>query len=182
MWTKVVIEGQVLSLKTFLFARDSYENVLFSSKCSHFSLVYMQFVACSQPQQSRSLTRQERFLKEKSLFAGKVLPTHLFPNNKLYSFSVPEKAIGGLYWNTKAAMADGWWLMADAKVPLIYLNPLVHHLALLRACTSRPLCNPSITIVPFKRDTGAIGAGATAVRQWDNELRWAPCTFLALKF
>ena len=72
--------------------------------------------------------------------------------------------------------------MADAKVPLIYLNPLVHHLALLRACTSRPLCNPSITIVPFKRDTGAIGAGATAVRQWDNELRWAPCTFLALKF
>ena len=110
MWTKVVIEGQVLSLKTFLFARGSYENVLFSSKCSHFSLVYMQFVSCSQPQQSRSLSRQERFLKEKSLFAGKVLPTHLFPNNKLYSFSVPEKAIGGLYWNTKAAMADGWWL------------------------------------------------------------------------
>ena len=110
MWTKVVIEGQVLSLKTFLFSRGSYENVLFSSKCSHFSLVYMQFVACSQPQQSRSLTRQESFLKEKSLFAGKVLPTHLFPNNKLYSFSVPEKAIGGLYWNTKAAMADGWWL------------------------------------------------------------------------
>ena len=37
--------------------------------------------------------------------------------------------------------------MADANVPLIYLDVLVHHLALLRACTSRPLCNPSITIV-----------------------------------
>ena len=72
--------------------------------------------------------------------------------------------------------------MADAKVPLISLNPLIHHLALLRVCTSRPLCNPSITIVPLNRDTGAIGAGAIAVRQWDNELRWAPCTFLALKF
>jgi hypothetical protein len=53
--------------------------------------------------------------------------------------------------------------MADAKVPLISLNPLVHHLALLRVCTSRPLCNPSITIVPLNRDTGAIGAGAIAV-------------------
>ena len=37
--------------------------------------------------------------------------------------------------------------MADANVPLIYLDVLVHHLALLSACTSRPLCNPSITIV-----------------------------------
>ena len=44
--------------------------------------------------------------KRKEPFAGKVLPTHLFPNNKHYSFSVSEKAIGGLYWNTKAAMTD----------------------------------------------------------------------------
>jgi hypothetical protein len=79
----------------------------FLVKAQPLSLVYMQFVACSQPQQSRSLTRQERFLKEKSLFAGKVLPTHLFSKHKHYSFSVSEKAIGGLYWNTKAAMADG---------------------------------------------------------------------------
>jgi len=72
--------------------------------------------------------------------------------------------------------------MADANVPLIYLDALLHHLALLRAFTSRPLCNPSITIVLLRRDTGAIGAGAVAVRRWDDVLRWAPCTFLALKF
>jgi hypothetical protein len=53
--------------------------------------------------------------------------------------------------------------MADANVPLIYLDALLHHLALLRAFTSRPLCNPSITIVLLRRDTGAIGAGAVAV-------------------
>jgi hypothetical protein len=36
-----------------------------------------------------------------------VLPTHLFPNNKHYSFGVSEKAIGGLNCNTRAAIADG---------------------------------------------------------------------------
>jgi hypothetical protein len=48
MWTKVVIEGQVLSLKTFLFARCSYENVLFSSKCSHF-FACLHAICCLQP-------------------------------------------------------------------------------------------------------------------------------------
>ena len=45
--------------------------------------------------------------KRQEPFAGKVLTTHLFPNNKHYIFSVSEKAIGGLYWNTKTVMADG---------------------------------------------------------------------------
>ena len=57
---------------------------------------------------NRGLCQGRRDFKRKEpFFAGKVLPTHLFPNNKHYSFSVSEKAIGGLYWNTKAAMADG---------------------------------------------------------------------------
>jgi len=58
--------------------------------------------------------------------------------------------------------------MADANARLIYLDALVHHLALLSACTSRPLCNPSITIVFFRRDTGATRAGAAAVRRWET--------------
>jgi hypothetical protein len=53
MWTKVVMEGQVLSLKTCLFARGSYaKKCAFLVKAQPLSLVYMQFVACSQPQQS----------------------------------------------------------------------------------------------------------------------------------
>jgi hypothetical protein len=58
--------------------------------------------------------------------------------------------------------------MADANVRLIYLDALVHHLALLSACTSRPLCNPSITIVFFRRDTGATGAGALVQQLCDD--------------
>jgi hypothetical protein len=50
---------------------------------------------------------QERFLKGKESFTGKVMSTHLFPNNKHYSFSVSEKTIDGLYRNTKAPMTDG---------------------------------------------------------------------------
>ena len=45
--------------------------------------------------------------QRKEPFAGKVLPTHLLLNNKQYSFGVSEEAIGGLYGNTRAAMADG---------------------------------------------------------------------------
>ena len=42
------------------------------------------------------LDKAGEIFKRKELFAGKVLPTHLFLNNKHYSFSVSEKAIGGL--------------------------------------------------------------------------------------
>ena len=74
-----------------------------------FACVYA--VCCLPPTPAIEISDKEgEIFKRKEPIAGKVLPTHLFPNNKHYIFSVSEKPIGGLYWNTNAVMDDDWWL------------------------------------------------------------------------
>jgi len=69
--------------------------------------------------------------------------------------------------------------MADANLSLIYLDALF---TTWLYYVPAPLVLSVILQLQLKRDSGAIGASAIAARQWDNELRWAPCTFLSLKF
>jgi len=66
-WTKVVLEGQVLSLKTCLFARGSYENVLFSSKRSHFRLSICNLMPAAIPS-NRDLWQGRREFETKRAF------------------------------------------------------------------------------------------------------------------
>jgi hypothetical protein len=74
-------------------------------------------------------------------------------------------------------MADGWWL-----TPKFLWFLWILWFTIWLYYVSAPLVLSVILQLQLKRDSGALGAGAIAVRQWDNELRWAPCTFLALKF
>ncbi len=63
--------------------------------------------------------------------------------------SLPEKAIGDLDRNTRAVMAD-----ANIPSPPQSWDIVVEHVALLNACTSPSICDPSITI--FEADTGVV--------------------------
>ena len=71
MWTKVVMEGQVLSLKTCLFARGSYKkNVLSSSKRSHFRLSICNLLPAANPS-NRISDKAGEIFKRKSLLLAK---------------------------------------------------------------------------------------------------------------
>jgi hypothetical protein len=65
------------------------------------------------------------------------------PKGEHYSLGVSEKAIGDR--NTRA-------VMADATIPPLYWDIVVQHVALLNACTSPSICDPSISI--FEADKG----------------------------
>ncbi len=86
-------------------ARQLRKCAFFSSKLSHFRLSICNLLPVTNAIEISD--KAGEIFKRNEPFAGKVPPTHLFPNNKYYSLSVSEKAIGGLYWNTKAAMSDG---------------------------------------------------------------------------
>jgi len=73
--------------------------------------------------------------------------TSVFLKSEHHSLGVPEKVIGDLDRNTRA-------VMADANIPPMYWDIVVQHVALLNACTSPAVCDPSITI--FEADTGVV--------------------------
>jgi hypothetical protein len=69
----------------------------------------------------------------------KAVNTSVFQKSKHHSLGVPEKVIGDLERKTRA-------VMADANIPQMYWDIVVQHVALLNACTSPAVCDPSITI------------------------------------
>jgi hypothetical protein len=74
-------------------------------------------------------------------------------------------------------MADGWWLTPKSLwfLWILWFTIWLYYV-------SAPLVLSVILQFQLKRDSGALGAGAIAVRQWDNEVRWTSWTFLTLKF
>jgi hypothetical protein len=73
--------------------------------------------------------------------------TSVFLKSEHHSLGVPEKVIDDLDRNTRA-------VMSDANIPPMYWDIVVQHVALLNACTSPAICDPSITI--FESDTGVV--------------------------
>jgi hypothetical protein len=67
----------------------------------------------------------------------KAVNTSVFLKSEHHSLGVPEKVIGDLDRNT---------VIADANIPPMCWDIVVQHVALLNACTSRAVCDPSITI------------------------------------
>ena len=134
----------------FVCARSGFKLTFPHKKRSHFPLVYMKFVARigSHPQHLISDKAGEINSKKfDSLLLAKGCQHICLPKGEHYSLGVPEKAIGDLDRNTRA-------VMADANIPPIYWDVVVQHVALLNACTSPSICDPSITI--FEADTGVV--------------------------
>jgi len=109
----------------------------------------MKFVARigSHPQHLISDKACEINTKVRFIAAGKRLSTHLSSKSKHHSLGVPEKVIGDLDRNTRA-------VMADVNIPPMCWDIVVQHVALLNACTSPAVCDPSITI--FEADKGVV--------------------------
>ena len=74
-----------------------------------------------------------------SLLLAKGCQHICLPKSKHHSLGVPEKVIGDLDRNTRV-------VMADANIPPMCWDIVVQHVALLNACTSPAVCDPSITI------------------------------------
>ena len=116
-------------------------------KRSHFPLVCMKFVARIGSHPQHLISDKACEINFDSLLLAKGCQHICLPKSKHHSLGVPEKVIGDLDRNTRA-------VMADANIPPMYWDIVVQHVALLNACTSPAVCDPSITI--FDADTGVV--------------------------
>jgi hypothetical protein len=155
MWTRVENRGRSLLARITIiqcsYVRDLALSLRFPTK-SDLTFRWSTWNSLLESAVIHSIesrTRHARSNSKKfdSLLLAKGCQHICLPKSKHHSLGVPEKVIGDLDRNTRA-------VMADVNIPPMYWDIVVQHVALLNACTSPAVCDPSITI--FEADKGVV--------------------------